>query len=518
MCTDRLPCSSKLTTTFYQQHNYTPVWIDGNEPSDNALDLVDVLRAAYLDGLDPRNYHIKQINTLLNAIDDQDNNDQHLSRLLVNLDVTLTDAFFLYAHDLNMGLIDVKKMYPYWSPIKKAPNLIAALNSSITNKDVIAELADLTPKYSGYRKLKHKLVEYRAVAENGGWPTIPDGDDLELGSKGDRVALLQQRLLINGELSEISGEGKFNKDLEQAVIQYQENNGLYDDGIVESDTLRALNVSAKTRIRQIELNMDKMRLLPDDLGKEYLMINLPEYSLNLIKNHKAVLTMDVAVGGAEHPSCVLNSKVTYLVLNPYWYVPTSIAAKEFLPAMQNDPTYFSRKNVQMLKRVAKDDYKVINPDSINWNKMTEREMNKYRFQQLPGEGNALGRVKFMFQNACQMYLHDSNESELFDVYKRDFSHGCVRVSEPVNLTNYILGVEKGLSSDEVSDMLDKDRNKTISFPNPINIYFVYFTAWVDNNDWVQFRNDVYHFDNLANYSVYLTKKPPETKSEASSAE
>ncbi|MFN7095378.1 MAG: L,D-transpeptidase family protein, partial [Burkholderiales bacterium] len=152
------------------------------------------------------------------------------------------------------------------------------------------------------------------------------------------------------------------------------------------------------------------------------------------------------------------------------------------------------------------DYTEINPATINWLKISMKEFNTYRFRQVPGKLNALGKVKFMFQNPCQIYLHDSIESEIFNVYKRDFSHGCIRLGEPIQLTNYLLNKEQGWSPEKVATILDDEQTKVVMLPEPINIYLTYFTAWVDDNDWVQFRNDIYHLDKLSPYAIYLPPK------------
>ena len=510
VCADKLRCAySGQLSTFYRQHDYAPVWSQNGELTPSALNLIQTLRTAYADGLNPNNYHIKQINSLIKQYQDNDGNE---GQILANLDLTLSDAFLIYANNLYYGLLNVKKAYPDWVVIKKPIDLTKQLELATT--DSKATVADLAPTYPGYAALKAKLAEYQLVVANGGWTAVPDGDQMVLGDKGDRVKALRQRLYVSGELAN-EGGSKFDDELQKAVMQFQLNNGLYDDGIVESDTLAALNISARTRVRQMELNLDKMRLLPMDLSHDYILVNLPGYYLKVVHESKTILTMDVAVGGGAHPSCILNSKIQHLVLNPYWNIPAEIAESEIWESVKNNPNYLNQKHVQVLKKEG-DDYKPINVDNFNWNKMTAKQFNSYRYRQSPGEQNALGKVKFIFPNACGIYLHDSNERDLFDVYQRDFSHGCIRVSQPLNLTTYVLNSQKQWSAKKVNDMFQNDVNKTVPLVKPVNLYIMYFTSYVSDDDWAQFRPDIYKFERLANFSNYSAFMPPKKGDDAES--
>lgn len=500
LCAPKLPCAASGTlATFYKQRHFNPAWIEDEALSQAGKQIVEMLRTAYADGLDPRNYHTRQINSLLSQLNTSDDK----GAILANLDMTVSDGFLLYLNNIYYGTLDTKKVYPYWTGVKKPIDLVKQLDLAIVDPQKTVE--DLMPTYPGYAKLKDKLAEYQEVEANGGWQTIPDGDTLAIGDKGDRVKALQQRLIISGEYTG-AAKGKFDDALQKAVMQFQENNGLYDDGIVESDTLAALNISTKMRIRLIELNLDKMRMLPQDMSKDFLFVNLPSYTLNVVHDGKQFLNMDVAVGGGQHPSCVLNSKIQYLVLNPYWNIPAQIAESEIWASVKKDPDYLRTKHVQVLKKNSNGDYKEINVDDFNWNKMSARQFNSYRYRQAPCEENALGKVKFIFPNACGIYLHSTNESELFDVYARDFSHGCIRVNQPLNLTTFILNSQKQWSSKKVADMYDNDINKTVQLVRPFNLYIMYLTAFVDDDGWAQFRRDIYHFDKLSNYNGFMPKK------------
>ncbi len=503
MCFEDMRCkNANSLKEFYKKNNYNLKWFDDGKLTSSAQNLIATLNTAYKDGLTPKNYHTKQINSLIKELDSDDENS---NKVIVSLELTLSDAFLIYSNDLYYGMLDVKKVYPEWGGIKKPIDNLKELESATSDSKLT--IKNLEPKYPGYSKLKEKLQGYQEIYASGGFVHVPESGTMDIGDKGDNVKALRNRLYMSGELN-TEGGNKFDEELQKAVMQFQLNSGLFDDGIVESDTLVELNLPIKNRIRQIELNMDKMRLLPMDLNDDYILVNLPGYYLKVIHEGKDVLTMDIAVGGSEHPSCVLNSKIDHLVLNPYWNIPAQIAESEIWASVLKDPNYLNNKHVQVLKK-QNGEYKITDPKGFNWSKMTKKEFNSYRYRQSPGEQNALGKVKFYFPNNCGIYLHDSNERDLFDIYQRDFSHGCIRISQPLNLSTYVLNSQKQWSAHKVNDMFQNDINKTVKLVKPFNVYITYLTAFDGDDDFVQFRRDIYGFDkkvNLSNYSGFMPKK------------
>lgn len=500
-------CKSPYTFKFYKLNNNNLVWIDGKHLNSNAKDMIDIVKKSYEDGLNPNTYHLKYINWIIKNLDNDPSKEQRL-KLLADLDVTLTDAFFLLSNHLANGLVSKKDSFPFWN-VSKNVDLMDIFIEGI--KGDIKKVIDnrIMPNYYQYYKLKESLRIYQKIASKNPWTKISHGDVLSYGSKGDRVKELRNRLIISGELRSDKSKDIFDKDLENAVMEFQRDSGLYDDGIVEESTRKILNIAISNRIKQIELNMDRIRYLPHDLGKEYIIVNLPEYSLSYYKNNKAVLVMDVAVGDKDHPSCVLAGKINNLVLNPEWYVPMGIAKEEVFPKLREEGNeYLIRKKVKVFKKI-NNKYDQVNTDNINWNKVSDAEFANYRFVQTPGTFNALGKVKFMFENPCMIYLHDTFESEIFSVYKRDFSHGCIRVGDPMTLMYYILKHQKNLSEDEVNKLIQENTNKVISLPEPINLYLLYLTAYVDERDNLQFRPDIYNLDKLKKYPLYLPKDSEE---------
>jgi len=506
LCSKNLHCGSRLVADFYTKHGFIPVWTttDG-DLSANAKDLLSVIHNAYQDGLNPEDYHTKVIDAMLPTLNQgvSSDNPDAVARL-ANFDLTLTDAFFLYASDILYGKVNNKVSYPNWTITKRSADLVAVLDKALQAKQVHEALADLSPHSYAYTKLKAKLAQYQLIAGNGGWKQIPSGDKLEVGSQGDSVALLQQRLMATGELSSIADDKKgiFDVNLESAVSKFQEDHGLNDDGVVGTETLSALNLPVTTRIQQIELNLDRLRWLPDDLGKNYIVVNIPDFSLMVVQDGKVIMTMPVIVGADGKQSCVLSSKITYLELNPYWYVPRSIAVKEFLPILKRNPQFLEQNAIQVYSGGYADTDE-IDQSSINWRQV---DPNNFEFQlrQEPGTLNSLGRIKFIFANSCGIYLHDTPAHDLFSESRRDLSHGCIRVGKPIDLAAYLLQDKKTWTNDKISSEIDKGQREIVTLTQPMNIYIVYATAWVDSNNVLQFRNDIYNIDDSSYPIVYPT--------------
>ena len=521
-CNDKFRCGSTLVKQFYSANNFQPVWTKDGSVLPNADQLLDILSHSYQDGLNPESYHIEQINAMREDLKTITNQDDQ-AEALANLDATLTDSFFLYSSNLAFGAVNSKTTYPNWIITKRQINLIDTLNKALKSDDLSATLNELSPQDSNYNKLKIELAKYQGyAAKMKNWPTVAYGPKLKRGMHDPRVTSLQKRLLVTGELSNNSGKkGIFDKNLEQAVIKYQKNNGLTADGVVGKTTVDALDVPLLTRIKQIELNMDRLRWLPADLGSSYIMVNIPDYSLSVVQDGKAVMDMPVIVGKDEGlQSCVLSSQITYLDINPYWYIPTSIANKDLIPKLKRNPNYLAENDMKMFTAYGSNGSEV-DPKKIKWSKV-ESGTFSYKFRQEPGEKNPLGRIKFIFQNKCGIYLHDTSSPELFKKHTRDFSHGCIRIGKPIELATYLLSDKPNWTESQILATIDSGNSKAINLTQPMNIHIVYETAWVNEDNQLQFRNDIYSIDSIP-FPVWLPNehgvetKPLPTKAKAGSS-
>ncbi|MBP9743253.1 MAG: peptidoglycan-binding protein, partial [Burkholderiales bacterium] len=318
-CSQNVRCGSVYTKQFYRDNNYNLVWSKNGQLLPLAIQCLTVLQDSYQEGLNPPDYHIVKIQTLLDYLKNHNEDNEKIAQL----DILLTDAFFLYSSHVVLGRVNNKVIYPNWIITKRAVNLIDVLHQVLQSQNFKDTIDRLMPHNQEYLKLKQQLGIYQQLAlKYKSWEQVPIGSKLVEGMHGDRVYRLQQRLLVSGELKHTSPSKVFEHDLLQAVVLFQQNNGLIADGVVGKTTIDTLNIPLMTRIKQIELNMDRFRYLPSDLGTQYIMVNIPSFSLKVIANDQTVLDMPVIVGSERGlQSCVLSSQITYLDINPYWYIP-----------------------------------------------------------------------------------------------------------------------------------------------------------------------------------------------------
>jgi murein L,D-transpeptidase YcbB/YkuD len=306
------------------------------------------------------------------------------------------------------------------------------------------------------------------------------------------VATLRQRLAASGDLGTPRVESqRYDTDLAQAVRVFQQHHGLPPTGVADAATLAVLNVALDRRIRQVELNLDRWRWLPDDLGARHLRVNIPYFHLEAYEHGQLALDIRAVVGkkGTETP--IFSDEMTHVVMSPYWNIPPTIAQDETLPAVSEDPAFLERQNIEVV-RVSGIAAAPVDPASVDWDDPSALE--GLRFRQRPGAGNALGLVKFLFPNTHDVYVHDTPADALFSRLGRAFSHGCVRVEEPLTLAEYVLSGEPRWTTATISAAMHAGTETHVKLTSPIPIHIVYFTAWADRDGGLHFRDDVYGYD------------------------
>ena len=495
-------CERVALTDFYARRLYHPAWSDNKGPTRLVDDLVKSLDRADLEGLRPGDYHLAAIKNLLAAIrsDIQDSlvvaPDQ-----LAELDLLLTDAFLMYGSHLLFGRVNPETINPKWIANQKTVDLASVLEATITSGKLTNTLTTLAPTQLGFRRLREALVHYRELASKGGWPTIPDGPTLKRGDYGSRVAALRERLSFDGDLT-APNQGKaalFDDALVQALQQFQRRHGLNADGIMDAATRAELNVSAERRVEQLELNLERWRWLPQDLGRRYLLVNIPAFKLEVVEDEAFVLGMRIVVGTTKDTTPILNATVEYMFINPYWNVPRDMVLYEMLPRIQHDSSYLARQNFHVLTDSGGEDREV-SPDIVNWSSITPNNF-PYRLRQEPGPHNGMGRIKFIFPNKFDVYLHDTPGRHLFEQQQRTFSHGCIRIERPIDLAVYLLRPDQHWNRDVFLRELEKKVPTSVVFPEKIPIYLVYWTAWADWDGTIQFRPDIYAWDALLSVAM-----------------
>ena len=499
--------SSAMLPIFYELRAYWPAWCNEKGPLPQAHVLIAAIKKADQEGLTPQDYHCVKIETLINNVKQNHLNKKppSLDRL-VDIDILLTDAFLIYASHLLAGRINPETIDPEWRANRREADLAETLQKALESNEIESALYRLLPPQPGYARLKEALVRYRGIVARGGWNVVPDGPKMEKGQQGDRVRLLRERLIAEGELKDTPDDEHdvYDSSLEQAIRRFQKSCGLDVDGIVGSTTRAALNISAEERVRQIEVNLERWRWLPQELGKRYILINIANFELDVVEDNNPVLTMKIIVGRAYRRTPVFSDKMTYLVLNPYWYVPKKIAVQDIVPLVRKDVEYFAKQNIKIFKGAGANAVQ-IDPGTIDWATITDQNF-VYTFRQEPSRLNALGRIKFMFPNKYNVYIHDTPARELFVKVERGFSSGCIRIEKPIELAEYVLRSDPQWTKERILSAIQRGAEQTVRLKEPLPVHLLYWTAWVEEDGAVQFRSDIYERDKLLDEA--LREKPP----------
>jgi murein L,D-transpeptidase YcbB/YkuD len=472
---------------FYAGRDYEPVWTDGEQLRHKAYYAIDQLSRAGEDGLYPDEYHIDEIRRCL---------DGSCGTASGALELLLTDGLLKYIRHLRTGRLDPQDTGTEWHIRPPVIDPVAVLTGILASPSFQDALHQLPPRHPGYLRLKALLRGYRSLESTGGWPVIPPGEVLERGSYDQRVHLLRHRLMLSGNLAGFDYREAFNFDatLEEAVRVFQALHGLEVDGVVGRKTLAALNVPISERIQQIQLNMERWRWMPDELGERYLLVNMAGFELQAIEDDKTVMDMRVIIGRPYRSTPAFAGQMSYLVFNPYWNVPHKLAILDLLPKQQADPDYLTLKGFRVYADWSKGAQE-LDPAEIDWPAYTP-ETFPYRLRQDPGKSNSLGRIKFMLPNPYAVYLHDTPSRHLFRRPVRTFSSGCIRVEEPVQLADFVLRDGTGTTTVDVLEEIDSGENHSISLPKTVPVYLLYLTTWVDDEGRAHFHDDVYGRDVL----------------------
>lgn len=487
--------------TFYERRGYRPAWSVGGRPSPHAVELVTRIRQADQEGLRPAHYHLAEIESLLAQ-------EPLATGLGAELDLLLTDAFLVYASHLLSGRINPETIDPEWRANRRGSDLVPVLERALAGGPgtIRATLDSLLPPQDGYYRLRSALERYRALAASDGWPIVPPGRQLEPGVRGPRVEALRERLRLAGDLGSdtIAVADSFDAPLKAALLRFQRRHGIEATGAVDPATLRELNVPVQTRIHQVELNLERWRWLPQDLGYRHVLVNIAGFELDLVEDARTVLDMRVVVGRPYRRTPVFSDTMRYLVLSPYWNVPRNIAVQDKLPLIQSDSGYLAKQQMRVFAD-SSGAMKELDPGTVDWSKVTPANF-AYRLRQDPGPANALGRVKFMFPNKYNVYLHDTPSRDLFERTTRDFSSGCIRLEKPIELALALLQPDALWSRERIDSVIAQRLERTVALPVPVPVHLLFWTAWASPEGAVQFRRDLYGRDGRLERA--LAQRPP----------
>lgn len=489
--------------TFYERNGFRPVWTERGLERPRAL--LRAVQAAEREGLRPADYHANQIQALLALVEAaRDAREAPDPYVLVDLDLLLTDAFLLYGTHLRHGRVDPTTVDPEWRAVRDGVDMVALLEQALESGQVERTLAGLLPEHREYGLLRDALARYRAIQRAGGFPAV-QGGTLRPGDSGEAVAALRARLAADWDLSPRSAGGdRFDDEVERAVRRFQDRHGLPVTGIVEIQTLAELSAPVERRIEQVALNMERWRWLPEELGERHLRVNIAGFGLTAHDGDRVELDMRAMVGHQYRKTPVFSDTVRYVVFAPYWNVPRTIAVQDIVPQAAEDPGYLVRNHIQVWRGWGANAER-LDPLSVPWGSVDTTRF-AYRFRQEPGATNPLGRVKFLFPNAHDVYVHDTPAREMFEEAERAFSSGCIRVEQPEQLARWLLRGVRGWNEQRIAAAMAGETEQTATVGDTVPIHILYWTAWVDEDGVIQFRNDIYRRDEALERA--LREAPP----------
>jgi L,D-transpeptidase YcbB len=489
--TERNATDLALLARFYEERQMRPLWIADRAPTGRAHALAVILQAANQDGLNPDDYGTAAIRQLLDVTEPD---------ALAELELRLSLGLIQFAADLASGRLEPSEVDPELFVYPQDVDDAEVIRAAAAADDLDAFIAGFRPAQDEYRRLQAALADFRARAASGdGWGAVPEGRTLEPGMSGPRVAALRARLAASNDTGEArlaagvpAGPETYDPQLQAAVIRFQQRHGLAPDGKVGPRTLAALNVPVDERIRQMLLNLERRRWMPDHRGDRYVFVNLADFELKIVHEPKTVFDTRVVVGAPYHRTPAFSAEMTYLEINPYWNVPPSIARNELLPEIRNDPGYLAANDFELLSDWS-DGAPAIDPGSVDWSRITADDF-AFRLRQRPGEGKALGRIKFMFPDPFNVYLHDTPARHLFERAERSFSHGCIRVEQPESFGAVVLEGQDDWSLERIKGAIASGERMIVPLEEPLPVPVEYLTAFVNKDGTVHFRNDVYGRD------------------------
>jgi L,D-transpeptidase YcbB len=490
-------CSRQILPFFYQNRGFAPVWFGHNGLKPAVLPLMQSIRQAGREGLKPADYHLTALEQMLAKLSAQPfPPDESQARLWADFDLVMTDAFLLLASHLSGGRINPETLQADWLINERSIDMLTFLNTAATAEQMEAVIARLQPAHRGYTGLKAALQHMREIERQGGWPQVEGGQSLNPGDTDDRIAVIRRRLRISGDLPaalpEPAAPRVYDADLAAAASHFQRRHGLEPDGVIGPRTREAMNVTAARRARQIELNLERWRWLPQQLGERYIAVNIADFRLQVVDNQQIVLDMRVVVGRPARRTPVFSTTMSYLVLDPYWTVPRTIAVEDILPKLTGGVGYLVEHNIKVFAGW-QEDAPELDPLAVPWQTYNDAHF-PVMLRQEPGRNNALGQIKFIFPNKFAVYLHDTPQRALFERVQRDFSSGCIRVEKARALAAYLLCDDPNWTPEKLKFALAQGDRRLVRIPRPIAVHLLYMTAWVDENDTLQFRRDIYDRD------------------------
>jgi len=481
------PLTSRIVLpALYKANNDAPLW-----SNPHAIDqLLTAIRTINREGLTPADYHLAALETLQQRLASEGGaaSPEHSA----DFDILLSDALVRLGYHLAFGKVDPEALDPDWNMRRQLeqPDAVSRLYEAIRNGHIDVLLDSLRPTLSSYTRLIDALQQYRRIAAEGGWQSVPAGPSLKPGMTDARVVALRHRLASSKDLSgDKTDSPDFDAQLEVAVRRFQGHHGLTVDGVAGKATLAAMNVPVERRIDQIRANLERARWVLHDLPAEYVLVDIAGFNVRFYRDNRMIWETRAVVGRPARMTPAFKSRITYLEVNPTWTVPPTILTEDVLPAVRRNPRYLQDKNMRVIDRQGNP----VDLAGIDWSRYRGSNF-PYMIRQDPGPENALGRIKFMFPNTHAVYLHDTPSKQLFNRTERTFSSGCIRIENPYRFAELLLDGDPNWNRERVIEAVNSLKTQPIRLRKPVEVILLYWTMDVDKNGDVLFKQDIYDRD------------------------
>ncbi|HEU4791985.1 MAG TPA: L,D-transpeptidase family protein [Flavobacterium sp.] len=468
------PFKSKSLMDFYKSRDNQTVW----QSEKNRKIILETIKRCEVEGLNPSDYNISKLEDLEKNFNDLDEEEQ------VNYDLLLTYNFEKYLTHLHSGKLDPRKLYNNWDLNIDELDTKSILNNALEKDSLICITEKCQPKALTYMKLIKALELINEYPEDKTQPI--DTTDVVRHNHANRAIInIKKKLLYWKDLdSEDSITSMYDDKTFEAVKKFQTRHGLISDGVIGKSTIKALNFSKEERKHQIIVNLERWRWFSKSFAQNYVLINIPNYSLNVVENQNATMSKRIVVGKNKRRTPVLTSVLQTVVFNPTWTVPPTILKEDMIPELIKDRNYLKNKGIGIYDS---------DTNEVDPKKWDENRPRGYRYIQKPGYYNALGVVKINFPNRYSVYLHDTNHRDLFERNYRSLSSGCVRIEEPLELVELLLDNPEKYSREKMDSIIATKKTLFIVITKRYAIYQWYWTAWSENNELI-FRDDIYNLD------------------------
>jgi murein L,D-transpeptidase YcbB/YkuD len=487
---------TKLVQKFYDSYGYALPWVRGMEPSPQAQQIIALIQLAEEKGLNPDDYDAPRWSARLALLKTSAANPTETDAM--KFDVALTVCLMRYISDLHIGKVNPKHFdFDLNVQTKKYDLPEFVKNHVVDAPNVAPVLAQVEPPYPGYQRTILALHRYLALAKQDDAQQLPPVK--KTFGPGESYPGLPRLTILLRELGDLPNNANVPPDsivyqgpLVDAVKSFQTRHGRTVDGRVGTQTIADLNIPLSTRVRQMQLTLERWRWLPIENNSSPIVANIPEFRLRAYDEHfNLALTMGVVVGKAyNHDTPVFTDSMQYVIFRPYWNVPYSIAKTEFLPRIARDPNYLASRGFA----VVDSKQTIIASGAVSPEVLAQLRSGKLFVRQNPGPKNSLGLVKFIFPNSFNVYMHDSPEQQLFSRSRRDFSHGCIRLEKPADLAAFVLRDIPGWDMARVRASMAQGDNRQVNLPRPIPVLIIYGTVVVPEDGLVHFYDDIYGHD------------------------